>query len=65
MRVLITGGNKGIGFGIVERLLKNNQIKEVTITSRSQQGINKANEKIKKNDSNQSVKGVTLDYLNK
>jgi len=42
---LITGGSKGIGYGIAEALLKHNM--RVAITSRSQQAVDSAVERLK------------------
>lgn len=44
--VLITGGSKGIGYGIAESLLKENM--KVAITGRSQQAIDTAIENLRK-----------------
>ncbi len=44
--VLITGGSKGIGFGIAESLLKENM--KVAITSRSQKAADQAKDKLSK-----------------
>lgn len=46
---LITGGSKGIGFGIAEAMLKNGM--KVAITSRSQQAAREAAEKLASSES--------------
>lgn len=35
MKVLITGGNKGIGYNIARHLLESNKVSEIWITSRT------------------------------
>lgn len=55
---IITGGNSGIGYGIVESLL--NEGYKVALTSRSQKRANEAVEKLKK-IGNGEVIGIELD----
>lgn len=50
---LITGGSKGIGFGIAEAMLKNGM--NVAITSRSQQAADEAAEKLSTSGSGEVV----------
>jgi len=55
---IITGGNSGIGYGIAESLLKEGY--KVAITSRSEQRVQGAVEKLRKNDSDEII-GFEMD----
>lgn len=55
---LITGGTKGIGYGIAVAMLKENM--NVVITGRSQKGVQKASEELNKLGSGEAI-GVVSD----
>ena len=55
----ITGGSKGIGFGIAQKVLENGG--KVAITSRSQSGADSAAEKLKSITGNDNVLAIAAD----
>ncbi len=59
---LITGGSKGIGYGIAKALLAHGA--KVAITSRSEDAASDAAEKLKKSTGNQNVLGLKSDVRN-
>ncbi|GAA5041215.1 short-chain dehydrogenase [Marivirga lumbricoides] len=59
---LITGGSKGIGYGIAEALLA--QGAKVAITSRTQETALEAAEQLKKTSGNSNVLGLQADVRN-
>ena len=56
--VYITGGTKGIGYGIAEVLLKNNY--KVAISGRSQEGVDTAVESLNPNYALENSKGKVI-----
>lgn len=56
--ILITGGSKGIGYGIAESLIKQNA--KVAVTSRTQAGANKAAEQLNKIGKGKAI-GIAAD----
>lgn len=64
LKILVTGANRGIGKGIIQRLLKDTRVSEITITSRSDKTAQDAvNELEKENLHNIKLKHRALDLL--
>jgi len=59
VRAYITGGSKGIGYGIAEAVL--NQGGSVAITSRKQEAADKAADELKRNTGNDKILGLEAD----
>ena len=64
MKVLVTGGNKGIGFGIAQRLIESQRVSHIIITARSEAKAATAITTLRSQyDSAPELEYITLDML--
>ena len=64
LKILVTGANRGIGKGIVQRLLKEKNVAEIMITSRTEQHAEAAIKELQEENKNHiDLKYKTLDLL--
>lgn len=63
MKVLITGGAKGIGMGIARRMVESNKVAKLVITSRTQDQLKKGFEELEGQKQTTLVEGRVLEYL--
>lgn len=63
MKALITGGNKGIGYGIAQHLVESKKISELWITSRSIEKAKHSIESLTSENKDIKIHPFELDYL--